>query len=78
VKKDWLVNYNNIMVNSMRLEEGIDWYRDPETGLEVWTRKFLLDRGYCCNGGCRHCPYDDAGRPIVLSGEKVKIVGIER
>ena len=21
------------------------------------TRKYLLDRGYCCNNGCLNCPY---------------------
>ena len=22
-----------------------------------FTEKFLLKRGYCCESGCRHCPY---------------------
>jgi len=43
------------------LIEGIDWYRDGETGNFVWTSKYLSDRGFCCNGGCRHCPYDESG-----------------
>ena len=43
------------------LIEGIDWYRDGETGNFVWTSKYLSDRGFCCNGGCRHCPYDENG-----------------
>jgi len=21
------------------------------------TREYLLSRGYCCENGCRHCPY---------------------
>ena len=21
------------------------------------TREFLLDRGYCCDNGCKNCPY---------------------
>jgi hypothetical protein len=21
------------------------------------TREFLLDRGFCCNNGCKNCPY---------------------
>jgi 23S rRNA (cytidine1920-2'-O)/16S rRNA (cytidine1409-2'-O)-methyltransferase len=37
------------------LVEGIDYYF--ENGLMVLSEKFLLDRGYCCNNGCRHCPY---------------------
>ena len=32
-------------------------YRDPVTGLTVFTAQFLADRGYCCDSGCRHCPY---------------------
>jgi Family of unknown function (DUF5522) len=34
-------------------------YLDPETGLFVLTASFLADRGYCCERGCRHCPYVD-------------------
>jgi|APGre2960657373_1045057.scaffolds.fasta_scaffold187974_1 hypothetical protein len=51
---------------SMNLIEGVDWYRDEETGAFVWTAKYLADRGFCCNGGCRHCPYEENGvlRPV--------------
>ena len=35
-------------------------YRDPATGLSVFTSVFLADRGYCCGSGCRHCPYEPA------------------
>lgn len=34
-------------------------YRDPKTGFSVLTRKFLKERGYCCNSACRHCPYNE-------------------
>lgn len=61
----------------MKLVEGVDWYRDPATGLEVWTRKFLLDRGFCCNGGCRHCPYDSMGRVVPLESDALLIRGVE-
>ena len=27
-------------------------------GLVVFTAEYLLQRGYCCGNGCRHCPYD--------------------
>ena len=30
-----------------------------ENGLMVFTRAFHLKRGYCCQSGCRHCPYGD-------------------
>ena len=39
------------------LEEGRDFYFD--SGLMVLTTHFLLERGYCCHSGCRHCPYPD-------------------
>ncbi|MBS3093626.1 hypothetical protein J4456_03555 [Candidatus Pacearchaeota archaeon] len=28
-----------------------------EQGLMVFTEKYLLKRGYCCESRCRHCPY---------------------
>ncbi len=35
--------------------EGLDFYF--EDGLMVMTRRYLLNRGYCCDNKCRHCPY---------------------
>lgn len=35
--------------------EGEDFYW--EGPYMVFTAKFLKDRGYCCESGCRHCPY---------------------
>jgi hypothetical protein len=32
-------------------------YDDPSTHLVVFTAAFLAERGYCCDSGCRHCPY---------------------
>ncbi|AWX43933.1 hypothetical protein HME9304_00931 [Flagellimonas maritima] len=37
------------------LEEG-DCYLSKE-GYKVFTAKYHLKRGYCCESGCRHCPY---------------------
>lgn len=28
-----------------------------EGSLLVFTAAYHLRRGYCCNSGCRHCPY---------------------
>ena len=39
--------------NSLQL--GVDYYF--EDGLMVFTSEFLFKRGYCCESGCRHCPY---------------------
>ncbi len=51
-------HYREIMI---RHKEAIinkqDIYIDPETGNTVLTAEFLLSRGYCCESGCRHCPY---------------------
>jgi hypothetical protein len=41
---------------SKRLEEGEDYYLN-EQGLMVFTARYHLKRGYCCQNGCRHCPY---------------------
>jgi hypothetical protein len=38
-----------------RLIEGEDYY--VENGKYVFTAHYLLKRGYCCESGCRHCPY---------------------
>ena len=37
------------------LREGEDYYF--EDGLMVLTAQYLLRRGYCCEQGCRNCPY---------------------
>lgn len=46
------------MKKSIQLEEGVDYYL--ENGLMVFTSHFLSKRGYCCDNGCRHCPYKNA------------------
>lgn len=38
------------------LSEGEDFYW--EGAWMIFTRQFLLRRGYCCGSGCRHCPYE--------------------
>ncbi|MDG1145917.1 MAG: DUF5522 domain-containing protein [Flavobacteriales bacterium] len=34
-----------------------DYYLSDE-GYIVYTEKYHLKRGYCCQNGCKHCPYD--------------------
>ena len=36
-------------------EEG-DFYINKD-GYKVFTEKYLRKRGYCCQNGCKHCPY---------------------
>lgn len=43
-------------VNSQdSLVEGEDYYSEGEA--IVFTARYHLRRGYCCESGCRHCPY---------------------
>ena len=46
------------------LVEGEDFYR--EGAYVVFTAAYHLRRGYCCENGCRHCPY--RGESEVASG----------
>jgi hypothetical protein len=39
------------------LAAGDAGYIDPESGLFVLTAAYLAQRGWCCEQGCRHCPY---------------------
>lgn len=38
------------------LVEGVHYYLNGE-GLIVLTKQYLLEKGYCCGCGCKHCPY---------------------
>ena len=40
-----------------RLTEDDDYYFNGD-GLVVFTKEYLLERGYCCGNGCVNCPYD--------------------
>lgn len=44
----------------MSLVEGVDY--TIENNKMVFTRDFLLKRGYCCNSRCRNCPYSRENR----------------
>ena len=33
-----------------------DFYNTPE-GFIVFTETYHRKRGYCCQSGCKHCPY---------------------
>ena len=39
------------------IARGQGMYTDPLTGAAVFTAQALWSRGYCCESGCRHCPY---------------------
>lgn len=40
-------------------KEEKDFYVD-ERGLVVFTESFLKKRGFCCENGCKHCPYKNS------------------
>jgi hypothetical protein len=44
-------------------EEGRDYYVD-RWGRVVFTATYLLERGYCCGNGCRHCPYPPSEKKV--------------
>lgn len=44
-----------MMKKIIPIEEG-DYYLTPE-GYRCFTEQYHLKRGYCCQSGCRHCPY---------------------
>jgi hypothetical protein len=41
--------------NSKQLDPDDFYY--SEQGYLIFTEKYLLKRGYCCQNGCKHCPY---------------------
>ena len=44
--------FNNIQV----LSDEDNFYYSKE-GLIIFTEKYHLDRGYCCESKCKHCTY---------------------
>lgn len=46
-----------LAAHAAALAAGDSGYLDPSTGLFVMTAQTLLDRGSCCESGCRHCPW---------------------
>jgi hypothetical protein len=46
-----------VAAHQLAMSRGEEGYLDPSTGLFVLTARYLRERGYCCEQGCRHCPY---------------------
>lgn len=61
---------SNMSEDHNKKTETVDKAYYFENGFCVFTEKFLLQRGYCCGNGCRHCPYQpkhQAGNTNILS-----------
>ncbi len=43
-------------MQSEELQEGLHFYYN-EDGLMVFTETYHRLRGFCCESGCKHCPY---------------------
>ncbi len=46
--------------SKLQLVEGHDYYLEGK--LMVFTAYYLLQRGFCCENDCRHCPYAKEAR----------------
>lgn len=44
------------MEEERKFVKGDDYYL--EDGRVHFTKKYLKEKGTCCGGKCRHCPYD--------------------
>jgi hypothetical protein len=51
-----ICNGNNKLPSKKELIEGEHYYYN-EQGYWVFTEKYHRLRGYCCESGCKHCPY---------------------
>ncbi|MES2377902.1 MAG: DUF5522 domain-containing protein [Bacteroidota bacterium] len=51
------------------MKEGEDYYIN-EAGLYVLTEAYHLKRGYCCENGCKHCPWNYGKSEEDIKSEK--------
>lgn len=60
------------------MQENIDYI--IENSKYVFTREYLLKRGYCCNYGCRNCPYKQTKnmeKTLYMAGEPARRVVVQ-
>jgi hypothetical protein len=41
---------------AIKNSENLDYYYSPE-GYIIFTEHYHRKRGFCCQSGCKHCPY---------------------
>ena len=68
--KEYTGNKSMELPSPSALVEGEDYY--SEGAAIVFTARYLLRRGDCCESGCRHCPYTELGEmnPFLIEREK--------
>lgn len=52
----------------MSKQEG--YFYENEQGNTVFTEQFHLERGYCCENNCKHCPYRVESKDISGNNHK--------
>ena len=48
-----------LAAHSAAMAAGEDGYIDPVNSMFVMTAKSFAEKGFCCDSGCRHCPFED-------------------
>jgi len=51
-------------------QDSSDLYYFSEEGYRVFTEKYHLMRGYCCENACRHCPYGYDAKTNTIKSQK--------
>ena len=46
-----------VQLHEAAVQAGKMTYIDPQSGYQVFTELYHLNRGSCCQSACRHCPY---------------------
>lgn len=50
-------------IHALAVKQGQKQYIDPGTGYTVFSQLFMIERGWCCGSGCRHCPFGHQNLP---------------
>lgn len=58
--------FEKLMTIKRQLIPNVDYYINSD-GCLTFTEKYHLERGYCCQSGCLHCPYKEKIDPNIPS-----------
>jgi len=56
-QKNLLMRIRNDWITDLYHKEMRERQFYKENGKLIMTEEYLINRGYCCGSGCRHCPY---------------------